>query len=140
MIARTLLLASALVLGTAALPAQAGVSLSIEIGVPPPPLRVEAVPPPRHGYVWAPGYWRWDGRRHVWIAGHWMVARAGYRWVPERWDDEGHHHYRFAAGHWEQADRHYERAHDRGERGHGHDHDRGRGPDHGPRHDRDDRR
>lgn len=38
--------------------ATAGVDVSVGIGVAPPPPRYEVVPPPRAGYVWAPGYWR----------------------------------------------------------------------------------
>jgi YXWGXW repeat-containing protein len=46
-------------------PARAQVSLDIVIRTPPPPVRVEVAPPPRVGYVWAPGYWSWDGHRHI---------------------------------------------------------------------------
>ena len=35
-------------------------------GTPPPAPVYEVVPAPRAGYVWAPGYYRWDGDRHVW--------------------------------------------------------------------------
>src|SRR5215467_13031408 len=64
-------------------PAFAGVNINIDIA--PPPARVEVVPPPRPGYVWAPGYWAWEGRQHVWREGRWIVVRPGYYWVPERW-------------------------------------------------------
>ena len=68
-----LLLSAALLLGATALPAAARVDLNIDIGVPPPAPVYEAVPPPRVGFVWAPGYWGWgpDGR-HVWIRGRWI--------------------------------------------------------------------
>jgi WXXGXW repeat (2 copies) len=80
--------------------AVAAVNINIDIGVPPPVPRYEVVPPPRPGYVWAPGYWRWEGRRHVWVAGNWMGARPGYYWVPPRWDPrDGRHH--FESGRWE---------------------------------------
>ena len=39
-------------------PAAAQVDLSLNIGVPPPAPIYEAVPAPRVGYVWAPGFWR----------------------------------------------------------------------------------
>ncbi len=48
-------------------------------------MRYEVVPAPRVGYVWTPGYWDWRGRRHVWIAGHWIRARHGYYYTPARW-------------------------------------------------------
>jgi WXXGXW repeat (2 copies) len=75
-------------------------AVGIEIEVAPPPARVIVAPPPRPGYVWAPGYYRWDGHRHVWVDGHFIHERRGSHWVPERWD-ERHGHYRFVPGHWE---------------------------------------
>jgi hypothetical protein len=72
----------------------------IVVNVAPPAARQERVPPPRRGYVWAPGYWRWEGRRHVWVAGHWVKARRGYHWAAPRWDErEGRH--QFQQGRWE---------------------------------------
>jgi len=56
--------------------------------------------PPRPGFVWAPGYYRWDGHRHVWVDGHFMRERRGSHWVPEHWD-ERHGRYHFEPGHWE---------------------------------------
>lgn len=41
----------------------------------PPPLIVETVPVrPRYAAVWVPGHWRWNGRRYVWIRGHYRPA------------------------------------------------------------------
>ena len=80
-------------------PASAQASLNISIGAPPPPI-YEAVPPARAGYVWAPGYWRWEHERHVWVAGRWMEARRGYHWVPDRWDHD-HDGWRHRDGHWD---------------------------------------
>jgi hypothetical protein len=69
---------------SAAAPAQARAVVDIAIGVAPPPLRVEHAGV-RAGYVWAPGYWHWNGAHHVWIGGRWVVARPGYRYVGARW-------------------------------------------------------
>lgn len=60
-------------------------SVDIRIGTPPPAPRYEQLPPPRRGYVWAPGYWAWDGHRYVWAGGHWERARHGYRYAPPVW-------------------------------------------------------
>jgi len=79
-------------------PAMAGVA--VDINVAPPPPQVEVVPPPRVGFVWAPGFWDYRGHRHVWMAGRWVRGRPGYHWVPDRWDPRGprwHHE----PGHWE---------------------------------------
>jgi YXWGXW repeat-containing protein len=72
----------------------------VVVDVAPPPPRVIEVPPPRAGFVWAPGYWSWNGRAHVWIEGHWVAERPGYRWVPDRWE-EYNGRWRYVRGHWE---------------------------------------
>lgn len=53
----------------------------------PPPLRRELVPPPRRGFVWAPGHWTWSARarRYVWVQGRWIAVRPGWRYVPATW-------------------------------------------------------
>ena len=52
---------------------------------PPAPIAAQRVAP-RRGYVWVPGYYRWDGRRYVWIAGEYVrPPRARAVWVPGRW-------------------------------------------------------
>ncbi|CAG2156267.1 hypothetical protein D3C87_1210270 [compost metagenome] len=82
--------------------AMAQVNIHIGIGTPPPAPIYEAVPAPRHGYIWQPGYWAWDdhGHKHKWKQGKWAKDRPGYvyespRWVqasngwvmqPERWN------------------------------------------------------
>jgi hypothetical protein len=94
-------LLSALLLATgAALPmlSQAGVAVDIEVA--PPVAVVEAPPPPpQPGYVWAPGYWNWDGGRHVWVRGYWMPPRPGHVWEADRWDRRGGR-YHYEPGHW----------------------------------------
>jgi hypothetical protein len=74
---------------------------NIVVQVAPPPPRHEVVPTMRNGYEWAPGYWNWNGRRYVWVAGHTVQARGpDYHWVAPQWNDEGGR-YRFQAGRWE---------------------------------------
>lgn len=53
----------------------------------PPGDRVELMGvAPGPGYVWAGGYWRWDGGDYGWVPGHWVLAERGHeRWVPGRW-------------------------------------------------------
>ena len=80
--------------------AQAVMNLGVSIGMPPPAPVYEVVPPPRVGYVWAPGYWRWEHERHVWMPGRWVEERRGYHWVPDRWDRE-HENWRHHEGHWD---------------------------------------
>jgi hypothetical protein len=80
--------------------AQVYVTTSV-VGVAPPPPRYERIPRARPGYVWAPGYWRWDGRlhRHVWAGGYWVPARPGYTWHPAYWD-HAPNGWRFREGYW----------------------------------------
>ncbi|WP_443089245.1 hypothetical protein [Xylophilus sp.] len=48
-------------------------------------------PPPRPGFIWAPGYWEPRGHRYVWRTGHWERARPGYRWrAPAYREHDGH--------------------------------------------------
>jgi hypothetical protein len=90
-------LAAAVLIGTVA-PAFSAVDIDINIAPPAP--RVVEVPPRRPGFVWAPGYYRWDGHRHVWVDGRFIRERRGSHWVPEHWD-ERHGRYHFIPGHWE---------------------------------------
>ena len=76
-------------------------SVSISIGTPPPAPIYEAVPAPRVGYVWAPGFWRWEHERHVWAPGHWIAGRRGHRWVADRWVEGPHGGWRHEPGHWD---------------------------------------
>src|SRR5450830_1630813 len=79
--------------------AMAQVGVNIVIGSAPPPVRYERVPPPRNGYLWAPGYWNWAGNRHVWAPGHWERARAGYAYNRPQWR-QGNHGWELQRGGW----------------------------------------
>jgi hypothetical protein len=95
-----LLAGAGLLGGATALPAAAAVRVGIGIHAAPPAPRVVVVPAARRGYVWAPGYWRWNGKRHVWVEGRYLRERRGYAWVADRWEDRrGDWHY--VRGHWE---------------------------------------
>jgi hypothetical protein len=97
---RAALLGTMLGLGALSTPASAQIGVSIDIGIPPPPVRIEVVPAVRAGYVWAPGYWGWQGGAHVWMPGRWNAARAGHRWAPERWETRNGR-YVFVPGRWD---------------------------------------
>jgi len=143
-----LTLAALVVVGAAAYAptaSQAQPHVAVYIGSAPPAPIYERVPGPRHGHVWAPGYWEWRGHRHAWVPGHYVVARPGYvyaaprwqqrqgRWYmePSRWDRGGPHGHRPVHGGYRDHDR-YDR-HDRHDyRGHGgrRDNDRDGVPNH----------
>jgi hypothetical protein len=88
-------------LSASALP-KTDLHLGFNLNVGPPPPVVEVAPPPRPGLVWVPGYWVWDGHRHVWRRGHWMHERPGWAWEPAHWEERGGRWF-FVAGHWERA-------------------------------------
>jgi hypothetical protein len=97
--------AAALAIPAAMTPAaaQVGINLpgvSVNIGTPPPAPIYEAVPSPREGYAWAPGYWNWQNERHVWAPGHWIVAQPGQRWVADRWIEAPDGGWHYERGHW----------------------------------------
>jgi len=82
-------LALAALIATAAaaapLPSLAGTSVSLFVRAAPPAPIYEAAPAPRHGYVWAPGHWEWNGYRHIWAPGFWVAARPGYAYQAPTW-------------------------------------------------------
>jgi len=93
-----------LIVMSSALPAVAeartDVSIGVNIGPPAAPTVVApALPAPQPGYVWAPGYWAWDGYRYVWAEGRWMAPRPGYVWVGPSWVRRGPRWY-FVEGRW----------------------------------------
>ena len=54
-----------------------------------PPVWVVENVRPRAGFLWAHGYWRWNGRRYVAERDHWEPVRAGYRYVHPHWERRG---------------------------------------------------
>jgi hypothetical protein len=100
---RTLTIATLLTLGAAAympVTASAQVGFNLVISNAPPAPRYESIPAPRNGYVWAPGYWNWQGNQHVWVEGRWERDRQGYRYQRAEWirDNAG---YRLNQGGWQ---------------------------------------
>lgn len=97
---RTAILCVALGVGAMAAPMAGSARVYLDVNIAPPPPTVEVVPAVRVGYVWAPGYWYWNGHRYVWVHGRWLRERHGRHWVAERWEDrDGRWH--FYAGHWD---------------------------------------
>ena len=143
------ILLAALLAGAAAAPAVAQVSININLAPPQP--QYEVVPVLAPNRVWAPGYWAWNGDRHIWMRGRSISKRDGYRWAPDRWEQRGGSYYR-QPGNWvrevqyapvkaqkfkkDKHDKHDEsrgRGHDeRRDKGHGKGKDKDKG--HGPRH------
>jgi hypothetical protein len=99
MMLRKTLLVTAILMGAAIVPVGSDAK-EIIVQIAPPALRVETVPAPRVGYVWAPGYWGWRNNKHVWVGGHYIRERHGYHWVPDRWEDSDGR-WRLHNGYWE---------------------------------------
>jgi hypothetical protein len=98
---RRTIIGAMLAIGATAIPmAGQAARYAVDIEVAPPPDRVERVPAPHQGYIWAPGYYRWDHGRHVWTGGHWIRERHGHRWVPHHWERRGDR-WHFEDGRWD---------------------------------------
>jgi hypothetical protein len=77
----------------------ANAQIVVRIG-PPPPRPVEVVPAAREGYVWTPGYHRYDGHAYVWTHGAYRrPPRRDAVWVEGEWREERGGHV-WHAGHW----------------------------------------
>ena len=82
----------------------AGLAEAAEVVVrvaPPPPVNTTVTGfAPGPGYVWTPGYHRWNGSRYVWVGGRWVLPpRPGVVWVPPHWAPR-RGGYVFVSGHW----------------------------------------
>ena len=88
-----------LALSAAVAPVASQAAVGVYVGIGPPAPRVEVVPAARAGYEWAPGYWRWNGYRHVWVSGYWLRARPGWHWIGPRWAAYGPR-WHYVGGYW----------------------------------------
>lgn len=81
----------------AALPLAADVVVRI---APPRVIVEHPVRAPGPGYVWTPGYHRWDGGRYVWVGGSWVRPPHPHaRWERAHWVHRGGG-YVFVEGRW----------------------------------------
>src|SRR5258706_316450 len=60
-------------------------AFSSACAAPLPIPRVEVVPAPRSGFVWAPGYYAHRNGQYVWMKGHYERERHGQYWHPGHW-------------------------------------------------------
>lgn len=121
------LLLAALLAGGMTMPVLAQVNINISLAPPPPPQ--EVVPALAPDRVWAPGYWAWNGDRHVWVKGKAIVRRDGYRWAPDHWEKRDNGYYR-QAGYWVR-DANYVKVKEKKAKKHKHGHDDDDDDDHG---------
>lgn len=91
--------AALLLAGAAMLPALSQAGVAVDINVGPPVAVVETPPPPAPDYVWAPGYWYWEGGRHVWMRGHYLPPNPGHAWMADHWEHRGDH-WHYEPGRW----------------------------------------
>ena len=82
--------------------ASARTYVDVDVRVAPPAARYERFEH-RPGYVWTPGYWNWNGGRHVWVEGNYVRERSGYAYVPARWERHGDQ-WRLRNGYWDRHD------------------------------------
>lgn len=97
------LMAAGLAFGGVVIVPTAAMAATVWVQTAPPPLREEAVPAPRRGYVWTPGYWAWNGHSHVWHSGVWVKERRGYVYTQPAWvEHDGR--WEFRRGAWARGD------------------------------------
>src|SRR5215467_8033017 len=95
------LFAALIVTGALFTTACVGASGRVYIRTGPPPLRAEVVGvAPGPGYVWVPGYYRYERSGYVWVGGRYeRPPRARARWTPAHWERDRRGWY-FVEGHW----------------------------------------
>jgi hypothetical protein len=84
----------------------------LTVRIAPPAARHEFVPLARRGYEWSPGFWNWNGRKHVWTKGHWERARSGYAFHAAAWE-QADGAWRLNRGGWMKRDRDHDGTPDR---------------------------
>jgi hypothetical protein len=75
---------------------------AVTASIPPPTApQVEVGPqPPGPDYVWAAGYWNWNGAAWIWAPGGWVLPPfRGAVWLGGRWGYRGGRAY-WARGRW----------------------------------------
>ena len=94
-------IAAALVTGSMLATACASGGGHVYVRSGPPPVRAEVIGvAPGPGYVWMPGYYRYNGGGYVWVGGRWdRPPRARARWVPGHWQRDRRGWY-YVEGHW----------------------------------------
>ena len=74
--------------------------LYVRLG-PPEPVVDARLAAPGPGYVWIPGFYRWDGGTYFWVTGHWALPPAHYRaWVPGHWVHHPRRGWHWSEGYW----------------------------------------
>ncbi len=94
--------AAATVLAASMLAAACGAAYGrVYVRTGPPPVRAEVVGvAPGAGYVWVPGYYRYDGGSYVWVGGRWdRPPRRNARWERGHWERDRRGWY-YVEGHW----------------------------------------
>lgn len=80
-------------------PSLASAQVYVRVG-PPRPIYERRPLAPGPGYIWQPGYHRWDGARYAWTPGSYVVApRPRAYWVPGRWQNSPRGYY-WRDGYW----------------------------------------
>jgi hypothetical protein len=74
-----------------------------------PPENIDEIPPADRPsgdqFIWAPGYWSWDGDRdnYIWVSACWRAAPPNMSWVPGYWSQQTKG-WMWVAGFWDADD------------------------------------
>ncbi|PYL06811.1 MAG: hypothetical protein DME34_08125 [Verrucomicrobia bacterium] len=82
-------------------PASSLAYIGISVGFAPPAIPIYTQPyAPAGGYLWAPGYWAFNGFDYYWVPGYWALPpRVGFYWTPGYWAYDGGRYF-FNDGYW----------------------------------------
>lgn len=111
--AKNLLFCLLISAGALAAPVASHAATRVDVGItlgPPTAPNVVMAPAPAPGYVWAPGYYGWNGYQYIWVSGRWLAPQPGFVWVADRWERRGPY--------WQRVQGHWDREH----HGHGYRH------------------
>jgi len=91
-----------LALGFAVAATSAPALAQVYVNIAPPAPIVETRPVTTHpGWVWVPGYYRWNGSSYVWVHGHYAnPPHTNATWVPGHWGQGPRGRWFWRAGHW----------------------------------------
>jgi len=88
----SLLLASALAVGGAAVPLVGCTGEGTLVVEDAPPAPREEVVVTRPGFVFVHGHWNREGGRWVWVGGRYERERVGKTFIQGHWERRGHQH------------------------------------------------
>lgn len=74
----------------------------VYVRLAPPKHKVVVVKANKPGKIWIAGNWNWNGKKYVWVNGHYVSVRAGHDYVQGHWTHSAKGWY-WVPGHWQRT-------------------------------------